>query len=606
MAKNKTVDHIKEFQDFLTANEHMEVAIDDSVHYNLDDKIREETRLYNRMFSNGKEILIDESGYENGFIAKAMVVWRTLIQGSDVDLKNLDITPLQHDRTRVIALLRMLFFSILSRQQFGDKMDDILGYMCWYGSAVVKRHKKGVDLVDLRNYITEAHEQDPQKRRHQEADYLTWSDMKTHKEEWKDSWGEIEELWEAMQKQNVSTFRVLIFSTWGKVNEGDEIKKICVKFLDKTIIDWEDTQKPTDWSANVQLEAFVYPKILNPYTEEEEPMFPYTQFDLFRIPGRWKSMGCGELLHVPQIKINELYNNKGKLDLKALMGLTVYTMKENSDESSVTQEQLSQIKTGTVFTIKQGESLNNLPVDTKSGEFKLMVDEYYELMLQLIGITAQGTGEEMPASTSATQAAINKQNADTVFDYTKERFHHGIDKLFNLGYANDIIDALDKENAIAIIGDPARLEQFDNFLIDNALNNWVAEKKKVEGAFPSEEEVFQEKQRLKADLKELGDSRFPTIKKEILKDLPYLVKFGTQDEAFDTKFRSDVLISMLGNPELMKLYSFQKVGDALAETQGIDADNLRKTPDEIEQEKQALQEAQQMQAQGLQPPQPVV
>ena len=49
-----------------------------------------------------------------------------------------------------------------------------------------------------------------------------------------------------------------------------------------------------------------------------------------------------------------------------------------------------------------------------------------------------------------------------------------------------------------------------------------------------------------------------------------------------------------------------KLRDVLVTDQGLDPEEFRKTPEEIEQEKQAQMEAQQMAQQGMQAPQPVV
>lgn len=600
-------DYTKEIDEFNTNYQDMRIDIDDNVNYDLRNVVLDESRLYNAMYKGGT---IEATGYKRQFIRKAWVVYRTLIQGSDVDLKNLFTKPLQLAKVRLVAFLRMLFISILTRRDFGEKMDDILSYMCWHGTALVKRHGEGVDLIDLRNYVTEPHEPDPQKRRHMESQYYTYSKIKKFKKDWGDNWSAVEDLWELMQAQGVSTFRVIEFQTWGSVEEDGETTKIMVKALDNNVVDLTEAQNPDDWQASVQLDVFELPKVRNPFTWKKEPVFTYTQFDLFRVPGRFKSLGVGELLSGPSEMYNKLWNNEMKMNNKALQGLYTHhasaspSNNPNSGGDVLSQSAITNLPTGGVIPLKHDEKLLPLPVDTRAGDFDLMEQKIYELMRQIIGITAQGTGEEQPASTSATQAAINKETQNTVFDFVRERFHFGIDKLFNMGYAQDIVEQLDQEQVVAITGDNSQLEQLDMILIDNAVNNWLAEIKKTGGRYPTPEEVQEEKERLKQDMKELGDSRFPEIKKQLLDDLPYLVEFGTQQEAYDTKFRSDALLAMLADPNFTG--SRKKVYDELFVSQGLNPREYDKTPVEIEEEQRSQQQAMQQAQQGVQVPQPVV
>jgi hypothetical protein len=243
-------------------------------------------------------------------------------------------------------------------------------------------------------------------------------------------------------------------------------------------------------------------------------------------------------------------------------------------------------------------------VDTKGADFNLMEEKIYELMRQIIGITAQGTGEEQPASTSATQASINQQVANTVFDYTRERMQHFVKRLFNNGYADDIIEELDEKEAVAIVGDSKQLEEIDSYLVDNAVNKWALEYKNAMGMYPNEEEYVMVRDQLREQLREQGDMRFPQFKKAMLKDMEYLFEFDITQESFDIKLRSDALIAMKNDPESTK--SKAKIEDELLVLQGLNPAAYDLSPEEkLEREQRAQQ--QMMQQQGaVQAPQPVI
>lgn len=570
--------YVKEIEDFITTYENGDIQVSDGVSYSMRDVNEESLRLYNGQFKSGK---VEPSGFIRTFMRKAFVVYRTLIQGSDIDLKNMNIRSTNGVKVRFTALMRMAFMSHLERSMFGELMDKILAEMCWFGSSIVKRADGEVDTVDLRNYITETNIQDPQKRRHLEMCYYSYDKMQSHKEDWKDNWSEIENVWEEMQKENESQFKVLEFWTF-----DDEGKKICVKALDRTITEKNKANNPSDWTPYVQLDTFTTPykkrrksKRMREKLGEYELIFPYNQFDLFKVFGRQQAMGVGELLADISIVYNTVFNTTIKNVQKASLGVNVHTAIQGVNGlSELLQENISNLLEGGVISLAPGETLDTMKIDTRLQDFTAMEEKLYEIMRQLIGITAQGTGEEMPASTSATQASINHQVAQTVFDFTRERFHHGMKRLFNDGYDQDIWDEIDENELTAIIGDPTQLEELDKFLIDNAMYKWATSIKEATGMYPTQEEYDMNREQVHQELMAQGDMRFPAIKKKIANDMEYLISFDITQEAFDYKARYEALTRMKNDPNSTK--SKAKIEDEILTLQGLNPRQYDLTPEE--------------------------
>lgn len=603
------MDRVKsEIEQFITDNDDMDAEVSPGVSYSMRALINKLYRLYNAQFENNP---IEPSGFKNIFFRKMWVVYRTLIQGSDLDLKHFNIRSLNGVKVRLVAMLRTMFTSHLSRTFFNEFVDKVMAEMCWFGTSIVKRFNGTVDTVDLRNYITEMNIQDPQERKHAEMCYYTYDEIMANQEDWKDNWEDITNVWQAMQKEGESKFKILEFWTWGKLKEKGEVHKICVKYLDNTINATGEFHDTDSWSPYIELERFKTPykrlrtsKRMAKKLGKYEEIFPYEQFDLFKVFGRAIAMGCGELLEGTQEVYNEMFNEKRKLTRKALMGVTVHTALQGVNGlTQLTQDFISNLTTGSVVTLAPGETLTQEQIDTKGSDFDLMENKIYELMRQIIGITSQGTGEEMPASTSATQASINQQVANTVFDFTRERIHHGMKRLFNNGYAQDIIDELDEEESVAIVGDPTMLEEFDKHLIDNAINKWALDTKNATGMYPLPEEIEMNREQLHAQLMEQGDMRFPQFKKALLKDMEWMVEFDMTQEAFDIKLRSDTLISMKNDPTSTK--SKAKIEDELLSLQGANPRAYDKSAEE-KAEEQAMQQANMLAGQGAtQAPAPI-
>lgn len=588
--------YIKEIEEFIATYENGDIQVSDDVSYSMREVNEESLRLYNGQFKSGK---IESSGFIRAFMRKAWVVYRTLIQGSDIDLKNMNIRSTNGIKVRFTSLMKMAFISHLERVMFGELMDKILAEMCWFGSSIVKRFDGTVDTVDIRNYITEVNIQDPQQRRHLEMVHYSYDRMQSHKDDWKDNWDTIEGVWDEMQKQNESQFKILEFWTF-----DDEGKKICVKALDRTITEKNHYNRPSDWTPFVQLDVFKTPykrrrksKKMRKELGEDEDIFPYNQFDLFKVFGRQQSMGCGELLADISIVYNTVFNTTVKNIQKASLGVNVHNSVQGINGlTELLQENISNLLEGGVISLAPGESLDTLKVDARLQDFTVIEEKLYEIMRQLIGITAQGTGEEMPASTSATQASINQQVAQTVFDYTRERFHHGMKRLFNDGYDQDIWDEIDEQELTAIVGDPTQLEELDNFLIDKAMERWAISLKEQTGMYPTQEEYDMTREQLHQELMAQGDMRFPAIKKAIADEMEYLIEFDITQEAFDYKTRYEALTGIKNDPTSTK--SKAKVEDELLSLQGLN-------PRQYDKSKEELMQEEQMRMQELMPEAPI-
>lgn len=593
---------ISEVEKFISDNEDMQVHPSETVSYSL----RELNNRSHELYNGQHRVEYEENGWRNIMTRKMWVVYRTLIQGSDLDMKNFNVRSTNGVKFKMASFLRLLFISHLSRTFFGEFIDKVMSEMCWFGTSLVKRFDGTVDTVDLRNYITEPNIQNPQDRRHLELVYYSYDEVLSHQEDWSEHWEDIETVWDKMQKEGESQFKILEFWTWDTINGKQH--KVCKKFLDNTITESHDSfYSVDDWTPYIELETFITPykkrrtsKRMRDKLGEYEEMFPYEQFDLYKVPGRWQAMGCGELLEGVQYVYDSMFNTTRKNWAKASMGITIHNaVAADQGLTQLTQDFLSNLTTGDVISLAPGEAINQLPVETRMQEFILFEERLYELMRQIIGVTAQGTGEEMPASTSATQAAINQQVANTVYDFVRERMQHGIKRLFNNGYKEDVVQEMDEADMVAIVGDPRQLQELDNNVIDVAIRDWVIKEHKRTGLLPTVEFIQENALRLANELKEQGDTRFPEMKKELLKEMEWMVEFDITQEAYDAQARTQALMMLKADPTTDK--SKSKIEDEILVLQGLNPSDYAKSPDEIQQE-QAMQQAmlqQQAQEQGL-------
>lgn len=545
----------KDFQTFLQNNEEMTIEVGGGVSYNLRDVINESYRLFNAKFENGET---EASGFTRIFYRMIWVVYRTIIMASDVDMKDLNIRSLNGRGIKILALFKMAVHTHLGRTFFGKYVDDVLGKFVWFGSSITKRVSGKVETVDLRNYTTNATIKDPQERDHAEACYYSWDKMQAFKDKWKDNWADIELLWQKMQDEGETKFRIFEWWTQDTLDEkSTDVHKACIQYLDNEIVDWKKNEKPDDWQPKVELDRFKTPhkrkrqsKELATKLGEYEEMYPYEQADLFDVPGRWLCFGCGELLAGLQEHYNEYANNKRKKDILDLKGIFVHKAGEKSN--SLTQEYISNLDTHAVISLAQDEDFQRLIIDTKTAEFIANVDKLYELMRLITGVTASAAGEEMPSRQNIPEVVAQQKQQQTTYDFVRERMHHFLVALFQNGYFEDILNELDEQELNAIVGDPRQLVELDNFLVDNAMNKWALDMKESTGMYPSEEKYAQVREQLMAQLAQMEDMRFPDLKKEMLKGVDSWIEFYVANETFDKKSKVDTLVGMKNDPNSTK------------------------------------------------------
>jgi len=584
-----------ELQNFIDKYEDMRVEVSPGISYSLRKIINESYRLLNAQFQKNAE---ESDGFVNVFTRKMWVVYRTLIQGADIDTKDAKVSSSIVSKQFILNMLKMVFHSHMNRTFFGEFIDKVKEEMAWFGSSIVKRYNGTVGTVDLRNYITEPHIKDPQERRHAEMWFASYDQLIRYKKEWK-NWDAVEELWEKMQAQGESQFKIVDFWTWNK--DGH---KICKRSLDNTMKMPEEGTRTTEWSPYITVDTFRTPYKVKSETKrerdmygDERDMFPYEQFDLFDLPGRMLGLGCGELLAMPEMMYDQLFNVKRKMDMKALYGIIVHTAIQGTNGlSTLSQDNIAGLDKGTVISLAPGEQLSQLPYDTRASDFSQMEEKIYELMLQLVGITAQGTGQTVAPSTSATQISDNRMVENKVYEHFKQRMHHGLTRLMQNGYANDMVNDLTEMEFVNITGDIRDLKEMDRILTDNAVNNWIRKTKESTGIYPSPEEEMMVRQQIEMELASLGSSRFPQIKKEMLKQINFFIEWNFVDESVDYKQKMDTLNAMRSDPQSSK--SKSKIEDELISMAGLNPAQYDKTEEELAQEEQ-MRQAEMMKTSGL-------
>lgn len=576
---------IQDFEIFRGNYQEGQLQTTSKISYNVTSVIENNRALAHGKFENPDW----GSGLEKIFYNIGWVYADGHYRGSNVNMKDLKVVSLAQENIGVAAFLRAAVYAHLKQTSFSTIIDIVRRDMINDGTALVKIVDGQIEVVDLLNVVIPPHVNSIQDSGLAEKVRYSWEKMKANKEEFKDHWEDIETLWEKMQIEKINEFTVYEWWTETVFGKDKKIHKGCIRFLDQEMLRPSNLKTTDTWNPWLELDRFITPhkrkrhsKRLAKKLGEYEELYPYKEVHFVKLKGRWLGFSVFELVAGLQEDYNERRNIKRKRDLLDLRG--IYVHQKGVGGASLSQEFLDNADVGTSVTIEQGETLERLSITHPPDEF-ISLDKIFELGRQITGLTAQGTGEEVPAATTATVAIVNQKIGQTTADLIRDQLSIFISELFMDFYLETVIDELDEKEKVLLEGDNSILGEVDKLLVSWAIRR---EKTKYEqanfGIPPTPEMIQQAEQEIMQELKGLGSNRWGYFKKEMIDNFEYLVDFSFTSESFDQGTKVKNIEAMLARPTLT--LSRKKLEEAELDLIGMDGKRFGKTLEEIEMEKQ--------------------
>ena len=234
-----------------------------------------------------------------------------------------------------------------------------------------------------------------------------------------------------------------------------------------------------------------------------------------------------------------------------------------------------------------------------------MIDKLFELMRIILGITAQGVGEQLPANMPATMGVINQQVAQTTYDAVIEEQHLFQKELFNDFMLPAIFKRFTSRKIVEIEADPTELEELDEILVTNELNREIADFKDKWGYYGVEmngqhfffdraqyqSQYDQIKQERLAELRK-DKTRFADLPKELTNILEFGIEFYVNAESFDANKQNQELLQVMQIPD--NGLSNKKLAAQIVENNDLDSRQFQMTPEEEAQKAQEMMMQNQM------------
>lgn len=271
---------------------------------------------------------------------------------------------------------------------------------------------------------------------------------------------------------------------------------------------------------------------------------PYEEGWWTRVPGRWYGRGVAEKAMMLQLWLNMVINMRINRSRVSQLGIFKY-----KKGAGITPQQLSRLASNGAVPVTNMEDLQQF-VMQEIGASSYKDEETIMSWAQRVTSAFEVvTGEKLPASTSATAVAVQSQAAASSFTLIREGFGKFLERVVE-GHVLQIISKnIKKGDIIRLTGDPDDLREYDERVVNELLYKSLEEVKKhndsqAEKIFIDPAQIELERQRLTAQLRNMGSERYTKLMEDI-DWTEYDVKVFVTNEEFDKAVMVQNLVAAL-------------------------------------------------------------
>lgn len=347
-----------------------------------------------------------------------------VVKNIDLDQKDLNFRSKTPNGYAMTELTRAKVKDKLSSIYFGQKLDDFERMLAIDGTAVWKTYEEGGKLivrpVDLLNiYIDPTTPSIQEAYRFTERDLLFpeeikamsgWSNTEGIDENVTEGLPRTDPYWMNRATQVNSNVRMVdVYETWGKIplslitgkreDDNEEVEgHIVVSGLDSP-----GKERCHLIEKNTKR------------TAEGDFLKPYEECWYTRVPNRWYGRGIAEKLLTLQVYANIVFNVRINRSRVSQLGL--FKIRKGA---GITPQALSRLPANGAIVLNSMDDLEQLVIQ-EVGATSYKDEEVINVLSErLTNAFEVVTGERLPSSTPATNAAIQNQNAKSGFSMIKD------------------------------------------------------------------------------------------------------------------------------------------------------------------------------------------
>lgn len=492
----------------------------------------------------------------------------------DLDTKDINFRAKRHDAIGLTQFVRNLVRANLDENGFGEKLDEFITRLAIDGTAIWKTvvtqtkggKKVDVHLVDTLNFYI-----DPVARNIQEADVIERAAKTVSEIKMMDGWENVDEIHAeegvSRNEKNLSGTEgvelVDVYERWGKLPRWVLQGKTGNKDKDEEMVETHVVVSGIDGTTGPLVHL-----VEENDTEDSEGSIikPYEEAWYSRVPGRWYGRGPAEKVMFLQVWINTIVNIR--INRSRVSQLGIFKLRKGA---GVTPQMLSGLTSNGVVVLNNMDDLQQLPVQEAS-QASYNDEQVIKNWAQVVTSTFDtATGDNLPASTPATNAVIQSRATQSQFSLVKEQVGMFLQRWMKRHYIPLLAKTLKKNQIMRITGEMDEIRDMDEKIANKLVKDKMLEVVQA-GKLIDPAQVRREKERVIAKLQSQGKDRF--IKLMQKPDMTaYDVQVFITNEEQDKGVMVQNLISMLQTSAQLQGTNLDPtlIAEAIFDIMGIDA-----------------------------------
>lgn len=267
--------------------------------------------------------------------------------------------------------------------------------------------------------------------------------------------------------------------------------------------------------------------VLNHIEERKDRLKPYEEVWFSRINGRWHGRGVPEKLFMIQSYVNEVINLR--MNNSRIMQVGLFKARKGQ---GITQRSLSNLVAGGVLLVNDLNDIEQFQMNNSSLGDSIQDEQNMMQMAQRVTQSFDvSTGEMLPASTTATSAAISNQNTKSAFALLQEGMGMFLQRWIERHVLPLLKEIITQEDIVRITGNAEDLLTIDEAIINASINRAVADYVGSKVAIPSPEMIEIARERAKEELSKQGKDRY--FQSDVFLSADYDVDVFITNEDFD-------------------------------------------------------------------------
>ena len=577
-----------------------DIKIVDGYSFNQYQTIKKCHLYYNSRFVTGD---LDSNGRKKIFLNVVKAPCKVGSRFLNFDTKNIRLISNTRNSEMATFLLEYELKNWMKKNKVAITLNRIAELSPKYGSSVIKKTKKGADIVDLRRLVLDPTVDTITNSRFVILEHnLTPSQLR---EKQKNGWENVEEV---ISKFYVNTAPepYIQDGTLNQVNSTPVIK--IYERYGEVPKSWLDGSEPKENEEMVRA-LFIVAGVNNyglgedgkTVTREDGVVlfrskwfgdWPFRDFHYDKTEGRWLGIGVIEDLFQIQERTNELANEKR--DSMTISNKHIF----QTQDKTIVKNLIRDLSNGAV--IMAGSNGGLVPLANEERNLAAFNSEEMRYANQAKEITFSYDsirGEQLPASTPATNAVIQDRNTKFVYGVKRENLANMLRFFFTELVIPQAIKDLTPEHILHFIGSNEELFRIDSALVKEIVNRKALDLL-LDGIPVDEMAIEQIKTDVSNQLKEAGTDRFITIKDSFYKNADFTFDINIDNEQEDSQLLTNNLFSVFtalaSNPTILQDPVIKALFYEYAERAGVSPMKIEIAAMERDQQQQAQQVQQPM------------